>query len=284
MMTTPIGYYSSLSINYNDNFSLDAPFERLVHAVESGDLKEVKSALKDGADPCGITGTQNVLHVACERGNMDILRILLDYGADIDMISWKWRDTPLHRACVFGHIPIVAELIQRKANLNARSSNLWMTPMEDAISFGHFECCKLLMQAGVQINEINQYSGYTPLMLACVKGHLEIVNFFLNAGADPNLGFGMNNPLVSAAHFPKIIELLLEWGAHIHSKNSYPLHKAVYYGNFNSVCILLDAGADPKVKDQNGHTALDIACSYLNESPDNPLFVYIKKIIQLLKA
>jgi len=60
------------------------------------------------------------LHEAAEQGNIEIVRLLCDRGADIEARDdSEWR--PLHYAAYYGHISIVEELIvDRDAEINAR--------------------------------------------------------------------------------------------------------------------------------------------------------------------
>jgi ankyrin repeat protein len=277
------------------------PFEVLINAVEAGDLSKVREALQKGINPNGSVGVQNIIHFACEKGNIDIVRELLDNGAELNSRSSKWNDTPLHRACVFGHTEIVEELIKRGSTVNVRNSNCWQTPLENAITFKHFECCKLLVKAGAKINELNRNYGSTPLTEACHTGCYEIVELLLDAGANPNLSAGIT-PLYQAVYSPKILQLMLDRGAKPNAQNSsgshyqasqYPIHAAASWGYDDSVCILLKAGADPKVQDGQNKTPIEIAKWQLNNhqtKPCNPqevtaqIIQRLEKVIGLLEG
>ena len=245
----------------------------------------------------GSVGVQNIVHLACEKGNIDIVRELLDHGAELNGRSSKWNDTPLHRACVFGHTAVVAELITRGAIVNIRNSNCWNTPLENAITFKHFECCKLLVQAGAKVNEVNRNYGSTPLTEACHKGSYEIVELLLDSGANPNLTSASGRiPLYQAVHSPAILQLMLDRGAKANAQNSsgshyqaseYPIHAAASCGYDDSVGILLRAGADSKVLDSQGKTPVELAQWQLNNhrtKPCNPPDVTAKMIERLEKV
>eukprot|EP01091_Cochliopodium_minus_P003118 TRINITY_DN1295_c0_g1_i1.p1 TRINITY_DN1295_c0_g1~~TRINITY_DN1295_c0_g1_i1.p1 ORF type:complete len:184 (-),score=41.98 TRINITY_DN1295_c0_g1_i1:104-655(-) len=67
----------------------------------------------------------------------------------------------------------------------------------------------------------------------------------------------------------QIISLLLENGANINQQDVHletPLHLACWKGKENVVRILLLNGANPKLKNADGHTALDVAKKYKNEN------------------
>lgn len=68
----------------------------------------------DATNEDGLTG----LHQCCIDNNADMLRLLLDYGANVNaQDSEKW--TPLHAAATCGHLQLVKFLISRDANLLA---------------------------------------------------------------------------------------------------------------------------------------------------------------------
>ena len=62
-------------------------------------------------------GKSNVtpLHLACQRGNVDVVLILLSQSGVIESnIQDTHGDTPLHQACRYGHKVIVEELLKDK--------------------------------------------------------------------------------------------------------------------------------------------------------------------------
>lgn len=217
------------------------PPEALARAAEAGDLAGVREALHNGVDPNDSSGL-------------------------------AWSDTPLHRACIFGRAKVAAELIKHGAEVNIRCSNIWMTPLEYAIQFNHFECCKLLIQSGARVNELNRYYGSSPLAQACHEGSYEIVKLLLDSGADPNISSGIT-PLFHAVRFPDIVQLLLDRGADVNAQNSggghqkyaRPLHEAALWGRAESVKILLKAGADPKARNSQNETPIELALGQLNQ-------------------
>lgn len=68
----------------------------------------------DASNEDGLTA----LHQCCIDNNIEMLKLLLDYGANVDaQDSDKW--TPLHAAATCGHLELVKILISRGANLLA---------------------------------------------------------------------------------------------------------------------------------------------------------------------
>jgi ankyrin repeat protein len=52
------------------------------------------------------------IHVACKYGRLEILKILLIYGFDVNIRSEYYLNTPLHYACFYGHTHIAQHLIK----------------------------------------------------------------------------------------------------------------------------------------------------------------------------
>lgn len=62
----------------------------------------------------------SLLHWACDRGCTDIVRLLLDCNADVN-VSDADGQTPLHYACACGHAEIVQLLLEN--NVDARKKD-----------------------------------------------------------------------------------------------------------------------------------------------------------------
>jgi uncharacterized protein len=111
------------------------------------------------------------------------------------------------------------------------------------------------------VNILNA-KGESPLMLAILKGQQEVVDQLLKKGADVNkTGW---TPLHYAASSGQVtmIGQLLENNAYIDAESpngTTPLMMAAMYGSTAAVKLLLDEGADPQLKNQQGLSALDFA-------------------------
>lgn len=271
--------------------------ELLIDGIKTKELAEVKSALQKGADPNRIYEAGNIFHFACELGDLGIVRELLDQGASLDGKSWKMADTPLHRACIFGNSGIVKELLLRGADVTVKNHD-GQTPLDMAISFQSVECCRLLIEVEADVNQVKANKS-TPLANACGKGNFDIVFLLLRAGADPNLNAGTPS-LYTAANSPKIVQLLLQYGAKVDCKVTHdldifmgdePLHHAAGWGCVKSVRLLLNAGADPRAVNDRKKTPLDRAKAHLRThriQPCNPpditsqIIEDLNKVIEML--
>jgi uncharacterized protein len=100
------------------------------------------------------------------------------------------------------------------------------------------------------------------LMIAALKGMTEIVSQLLEKGADVNKpGWTPLHYAATAGHL-QIMNLLLDNHAYIDAASpngSTPLMMAAMYGTPSAVKLLLEAGADPLLKNELGLSAIDFA-------------------------
>ena len=79
-------------------------------AVDVGDVETVRSLLGQGANPDH--QLHPPLHTASFKGNVSIVKMLIEAGADVDRHSGVLDYTPLHSACIGGHKEVVDYLIR----------------------------------------------------------------------------------------------------------------------------------------------------------------------------
>lgn len=168
--------------------------------------------------------------------------------------------TALHCASANGHLEIVRLLLENGANVNAPDRH---TALGLAVKHGYREIVHLLLENGADTNVIQDYGSGTVLQLASCRGDIEIVHFLLEKGADVNTTSNRKYSTLQQASrdgYHAIVRLLLEKGADINIDGVYgsALHLASKNGHLEIVHLLLENGADVNGKGKQG-TALQLA-------------------------
>lgn len=203
-------------------------------AAESGDADTVTGLLEMGALVERVDRVNRTpLMYAARSKNPETIQILLDAGADIQARD-RLGNTPLSWASGFGIAGGVQVLIDAGADANTVDTVLGYTPLVWASGFGDSDSIPILIEAGADVSVYDIAEGRTPLMHAVRTGTAEGVAALVKAGAKVN---GIDNQKSTALHI----------GA---GSNNVTLDK---------IELLIEAGADPHVKNGEGNTALDLA-------------------------
>ncbi len=156
-------------------------------AAERGDLAEVRSLLRGGAD---VNAAQNdgmtALHWAAAGGHAEMARTLLYAGAAVRSTTRLGGYTPLHLAARSGDAGIAGILLDAGADPNAYTTT-GVTPMHFAADADAAAVVAALAAMGGDANARDTFSERTPLMFAAVRGANGAVKALLEAGADPSL-------------------------------------------------------------------------------------------------
>lgn len=110
--------------------------------------------------------------------------------------------------------------------------------------------------------EARNKADESPLMLAALGGQLAVVERLIALGADINKpGWTPLHYAATRGHLD-VMYLLLDKSAYIDAASpngTTPLMMAAFYGTPSAVKLLLEAGADPLLRNQQDLTAIDFA-------------------------
>ena len=166
--------------------------------------------------------------IACENGNVDAIKVLLKYRADLDIANAD-GDTCLH---------VVARRDYCKDVIHTMIKN------------------------GADVNAKNMFNE-TPLMKAHKKGNIDATKELLNAGADHKMldGFGdaWIHRAIDGGYRQELIQTMIDHGADVNAINKHnetAFMKACKTGNVDAIKLLLSVGANPNIKNDDGQTCI----------------------------
>jgi uncharacterized protein len=172
-------------------------------------------------------GSYEDFFIAVKQDNADVVRNLIQRGFDPNTVDGN------------GQFAIILAL--REPSINVVSA--------------------LLETSQLQV-EVRNKSDESPLMLAAFKGMTEVCDQLIKRGADVNKpGWAPLHYAATGGHL-MVLQLLLEHHAYIDAASpngTTPLMMAAMYGTASASKLLLEAGADPNLKNDLGLTAIDFA-------------------------
>jgi ankyrin repeat protein len=158
----------------------------------------------------------------------------------------------------------VQALAARGLDMNSITPDL-QPPLVLALTRDSLRVAEFLVQHPTTDLNATNTAGEDALMVAALRGHLSIVQQLLTRNAQVNrsgwapLHYGASH--AGGVALP-IVRLLLEHHAYIDAASpnaSTPLMMAARYGQSSVVELLLEEGADPSLRNQQGLDAVDFA-------------------------
>ena len=179
--------------------SKKAPFELLCDIIKSGDSKQVRDKLSEGLLPNinslgadKAKGRYTLLMKASEEGQLECVKVLLEFGALVDLPpaedgddeEWFYRSNAIYLATKKGHFDIVKLLLE--TDPEAELNHFSYRPLYVACRQGHLEVAKLLVEHGAELQDDQDEYGTNALMEACKSGNAELVEYLISKGANVN--------------------------------------------------------------------------------------------------
>ena len=217
------------------------------------------------------TGDSVITYMA-KTGSENLIKFLIEHNADLKKRTQEGK-TALELAALYGN-PENIKLLAQKGD-EAEKQNA----LVDAASSGSVTAVEALLGLGISSDARNA-NAETPLMMAAQGRHKNIINLLKEHGANINATTdkGKTALMYAAEAVPQnkeVIGILLTAGADINKQDAtgntaliYAADHAVNYLSTETLEALVKAGADLKVKNQQGQSALDALKQQITNSQD----------------
>lgn len=162
---------------------------------------------------------------ACQSGNIDIIKFLIEFGADIHTED----NIVLRSACKFGRFNVIQFFVERGTDIHKFNEGLFF-----ACKHAHINIVKFLVEHGVDIHVDNDIA----LKVACKLGNYRIVKFIIEKGVDIHAENERFLRIACKNGHTNIVELLVKHGANIYTSNAIII--AIRYEKYDIIKYLIN--------------------------------------------
>ena len=238
----------------------------LASAVKRNDMEMAKLLIDHGADVNVVEAMNGcpILVDAAWRGFDAMVGLLISAGADIQAKT-SHGNGALHLAALGSHTAVLRRLVLSGLPVDQRGKD-GNTALYKAAEAGKPESVKALLELGAEVNAISD-TGYSPLHPAAELDHAHVIDLLLKGGATIDcLDSTARTPIMIAARggSEAAFDMLHERGAELNHTNQYgwsTLHFAAYGGSVNIGRRLISLSFSPDTRDDFGYTPLHRAAS-----------------------
>ena len=177
---SPFAMYLCVKQNSNDLYTgISRETPAIIEATRYGFYDGVLQLLgiHSNVDATNKNGMTALMWAATKKDNLQIGKLLIDFGANVDVID-ESGTTALMVAGCHGNIRMLKLLIAEGANLEA-TDNYGDTALIESAGGGRVAMVKLLIAAGANLYAVSRW-GKTAFMVACGT---EIEKLLIDAGA-----------------------------------------------------------------------------------------------------
>lgn len=215
---------------------------------------------RESSDTTKEATLETPLMVAARNGNEVVVHLLLKYGAKPNCCDYRKQTALMHAITSQLNNPCVAILLLNGADASIPRVHLH-TPLMAAAEAGDINTIKKLLalpNSNLDLDAVNS-DDETALSLAVQRNHLECAEFLLMKGANPDIKNKNDVTLLIESVKHKNLEatkLLLQYGANCDAQDNDKQTALHWVTSKVFFKLLLDAGANPNLSDDRGHTPL----------------------------
>ncbi len=251
-----------------ESMNEDAMRTGMIAAIVYNDVARVRSILKAGFPANGDVEGQRSRSVsdfipiqnAAREGHNDIIKVLIDYGANINVENY-WTDTALHFAAQNNNAETCKFLIENGAETEHMTED-GETALHSAARSGRVDSIEALVEMGAKIDQTNK-DGETPLVVSIEANEYDAAKKLIELGADLEVETDSESTTLIRAislqsspreYDQRMVDLLLKAGANVNYKNKrgiyrdmiveQPLEVAIFKKNHEIARKLIEHGAN----------------------------------------
>lgn len=222
----------------------------LILAAANGRLEVVRALLDANADVNAKNHfSSSALELASRQGHSEVVRALLAAKADLNS-----NPCILYSASASGNVDVMKLLLDAGADKDGKNCGVGNPLLIYAIEEGSANVVRALLEAGTD-KEVRDGDGYTPLIAAIRHSRVEVVSLLLEAGANKDavdqhrVVFQNSDGSITNINNINYATPLIHAAA----------NDDFYAESLAIVKLLLDARANKEAEDYEGDTALKVA-------------------------
>jgi len=202
---------------------------------------------------------------ACAKGDVKTVRGLIENNPALARSTNRGGWTGLHGAAQHGHIQVVRLLLEHGADPNVREPGDNTYPLHWAAAHGHIDIVRALVDAGADVHGTGDdhaldVIGWATTFRSSGESWRGIVSLLVARGARHHIfsAISTGDPNVMREVVRQDPKALARRGSRFEDGRT-ALHYAMQLGRYDLLDLLIEFGADLEARDNNGQTAFAVA-------------------------